>query len=895
MISVYFFEDPANWIIPWIIQAVTYFFLLKKMQLNRWTCIIPFLAERQFSKLLFRRLRSFYRPFVIAAVFALAGWYLDPSVGMGKAFMWVAFVIYGIFLIRLYWRMGLAMGKGLIFRILMILFPPLFLLILGLGRSQYRPLPLKPLPQYSRAGSILRKVALVVISAAEICVLVLGVGFLTIRTTPPAILVNEQLNEIYEMTKDVTGTGNVVSREDAMGAAAASIPDMKISRDHFFPSHANDKNVVVMTYIVGSNLEDKGGMATANIRQMMDATEQGDALTFVVEAGGSNRWFTKGIENRSVGRYTVAGGKVDKVEALPSDTCMSEGKNLQDFISWTKENYPADRYMLVLWDHGGGVAYGYGEDDLNKKPVADDEQTTMNTSEVVDAIAKAGVTFDVIGFDACLMQDIEIAYALEPYADYYLASEETEGGYGWFYTSGFGKLAADPTISSEEFGHEMIACYDPYNTIIKDDDGKPDTGATLSFVDLTLAAPAYEIMTGLLRQTGDVVKDDPVNFAAVATAANSAYAFYDDVQIDLIDFLKVLDKADYEDAIGTHQDKTALYRALQACVLYRNGDSARGINGMAVALPYKNMMHYDATSKQLKAMSAKAEKKTFDEIFSIMAAQQKKDHDKKAKEKKGHQDLFSIIEEMGYVDYTQEDWYIKGFEDYDQTKALVDIPLVETEDGYKVELPEKAWRIVNDCKTMVYQMTPGEANGAVMRYLGCDYIGVDGPDGHPMVTMDDNWIYIDGALVCYEAQSVRETEDGDIFTGDVRACLNGEEDIVLHIEWDPVTEESDAPMTGQITGYDMETIWDTLLDTKSTKNLEAGDSIQFIFDYYDAEGNLVTTKPDGKKIRVTKQSRIKVTDEPLEECDISFGGVLADIYQRVMTTELIETHVGGAQ
>ena len=102
MIAVYFFEDPANWIIPWIIQAVTYFFLLKKMQLNRWTCIIPFLAERQFSKLLFRRLRSFYRPFVIAAVFALAGWYLDPSVGMGKAFMWVAFVIYGIFLIRLY-------------------------------------------------------------------------------------------------------------------------------------------------------------------------------------------------------------------------------------------------------------------------------------------------------------------------------------------------------------------------------------------------------------------------------------------------------------------------------------------------------------------------------------------------------------------------------------------------------------------------------------------------------------------------------------------------------------------------------------------------------------------------------------------------------------------------
>ena len=118
MVSIYFLKGAIYWIIPYILQVIGYNFLLKKMGLVRWTCIIPFLAERQFRKLLFRRLRSFYRPFVIAAVFALAGWYLDPSVGMGKAFMWVAFVIYGIFLIRLYWRMGLAMGKGLIFRIL---------------------------------------------------------------------------------------------------------------------------------------------------------------------------------------------------------------------------------------------------------------------------------------------------------------------------------------------------------------------------------------------------------------------------------------------------------------------------------------------------------------------------------------------------------------------------------------------------------------------------------------------------------------------------------------------------------------------------------------------------------------------------------------------------------
>ena len=54
------------------------------------------------------------------------------------------------------------------------------------------------------------------------------------------------------------------------------------------------------------------------------------------------------------------------------------------------------------------------------------------------------------------------------------------------------------------------------------------------------------------------------------------------------------------------------------------------------------------------------------------------------------------------------------------------------------------------------------------------------------------------------------------------------------------------------------------------------------------EGNLVKTKPAGGKIRVSKQSRLEVTDKPLGPCEIQFGGVLTDVYQRVMTTEQVE-------
>ena len=891
MIAIYFFKEPLYWILPWLIQTIAYFFLLRKLHLKKWTAIIPFLADRQFTKVLFRRLRTFYRPFVITVILALAALYLDPTVGMGRIFMMVAYVIYGIFLIRLYWRLAKSLGKGKLFRILTLLFPALFLLILGLGRSQYHPLDLKPLKEHSRGGRIIRKTCLVVVSAVEILAIVCGVGFLTIQDTPPAPLVGMILEETYDKTKDVTGTGDVVTREDAMKNAAASIADMKTSREHFFPTHKNNQNVVVMAYVIGSNLEDRSGLASANISQMIDATKQGDGLTFVMEAGGSGRWFTKGIADDSVGRYMIQNGKVSKVKKLPSNTCMSEPENLTDFIVWAKKNYPADRYMLVLWDHGGGVAFGYGQDYLNKRKVKDGEMNTIQTSEVVSAIKQADVKFDIIGFDACLMQDLEIAAALEPYADYYLASEETEGGYGWFYTSAFGKLAENPGIASKKFGREMIACYDPYNTIIKDEDGAPDTEATLSFVDLTLAAPAYDKLSAVLTSASDAIRNDPSSYADFAGAASSAYAFYDNMQIDLIGFLKILDKMDYDEAICTHKEKMDLIRSIQASVLYRNGDSAKGINGMSIAFPYKAIEYYGDTSKQLKKLSMKSEKKTFDEIFSIIAAQQKKDMKKKKKESEDDPSLSAMWEMLQYTDYTKESWYIKGFEDYDQTKAFVDIPLKETADGYEIELPNKAWKIIADCQTMVYQKTEGEANGAAMRYLGSDHIGSDDANGHPLIGMDGDWVHIDGKLVCYEAQPVRVTDDGDVFTGTVKARLNDKKDIQLKIEWDPVADEADAPVQGHVIGYDSDSVWDSLVGTKDTKILKAGDTIEFLFDYYDKEGNLVKEKQSGGKVRVTKQNRLTVSDEPIGDCDIYLGGVLTDVYQRVMTTEQIEMHV----
>ena len=881
MWTVYLLNDPKYWLIPWALQAIPYFFILKKMGLRQWTALVPFVAEHEMSTVLFRKMRTFWRPFCIAAVLLSAAYYLGPGQGTGQVFMIVAQVVYWVFLMRLFYRLSKSFGHGVPYAILTALFPTLFLLILGLGKSQYHPLQFKKEKNYGKFLNGLRKITVFAISAVELASLIFVVGLITVREYPPRPLADMILRDVYNESKDIVSDGNCVTREETMGDAAASLAQMPVSREKFFPDHSGDKSVVVMEYIIGADLEDRTGCASANIRMMQDATKKGDALTFVLEAGGSKRWFTPGITENGYGRYIVRNGEVEMEKNLNLET-MENPAELTDFIKWTKENYPADRYMLVLWDHGGGVPYGYGIDELAHRTDAG-ERTGFSVSEIADAVKNSGVKFDIVGFDACLMQEIEIANAFEPFADYYLASEETEGGYGWYYTSAFGKLAENPGISSEEFGKDIVAAYDQFNRAIND--GKAQITTTLSFVDLTRVRPAYEKVTGIFEKANAAIKADAADFAELGLAAMNSYTFVDDMQLDLVDFIDKLDDTDVDDSICSRQEKEDAMNALKACVIYRNRDSAEGVNGMALALPYKQIAHYPDTNTELKNLKLDTQTDLFDDIFSIIAVQKKAEHEEKLEKMKGNS-FGTFLEDLAYKDYTTEDWYNKGFEDYEPTTDLIDIPLKDTGNGWQVQLPEKTWGIVADCRTAVYMKTE---DGRLM-FLGYDHIGDNDADGHPMVDVDDLWININGHLVYYDAKVPIETEKGTVFSGDTRARLNGEDEIILHIEWDPVKADEDA-VTGHITGYDFAED-DLSFMSKGTQTLKPGDSLEFLFDFYDEEGKLIGTEAYGSKLRVIKPENLKAEDGPLPDCDIEFFGILTDVYQRELMTEVLEGHVG---
>ena len=853
MLLFFFLNNKYLWIIAWALQSIGYYFVLIKAGDNPAYAIVPFIAEWRLSKYVYCRKLNFNRSIIITLIFVLAGLYMNPLRGMGRLLVYVGAIVYFFFLMRLYRRLRKALGKTRWLYIIMVLFPPLYLYLLGKGENLFVGPTFKVKKPLGRILRALNYAIVVLLCMAEIVAVTLGVAYITVRNQQPRFLANYLLQEVESKTKDIVSDGNAVSREEALGTNVSIIENAEHSRDYFYPDHSKDKNVVVMEYIIGSNLENAGGLATANIRQMLDASSKGNKLTFVLQAGGSFRWFTNEIEENSNGRYIIENGKLSRVEELDSKLCMSEPQSLEDFIVWAKKNYPADRYILILWDHGGGFSLGYGEDSLNKRQ----GNRTMLVNEMISALENADIKFDIIGFDACLMQTLETALAFEPYADYFIASEESEGGYGWFYTSSFAKLAKDPTTSSLDFAEELISTYDMYNTAIHD--GRIDTSATLSVVDLTMIRPIYDDLKQLFTISNEAILENPEYYADISISASKAYGFSNYEQIDLVHYLKILDDLDYENTICKDNACLIAVDSIMAAIPYRNRNSADGVNGIALTFPVESIWSYNNTYIQLNEFAMDDQKIFYNNFFSIMAAQKKE------------------------KSLTEEEWYVKGFEEYDTTNLFIDIPLIETENGYRADLPEKVEKIIADTQVAVYQK-----DGNRLRYLGRDYAA--DAYGNQTIFMDDAWSHINNNLICYEAEQTKQTDYGAIYTGTTRALLNGKDDIIIHIEWEPVNTRSFDSYKATITGYTFINEFKAFM-SKGLNQFQSGDRLDFYFDYYDMQGNFLKKETYGGTLLITNPDYLVISTKKLRNCDIVFQGVLTDVYQREFLTEQIEYHI----
>ena len=391
----------------------------------------------------------------------------------------------------------------------------------------------------------------------------------------------------------------------------------------------------VMLYMCGSNLESESAMATYNLMQILNARfSSDDDVKLLVMTGGSYEWFMDSEYLRdpdglglAVSEYTdeytisyeynqlwEARGADDPDHpstltlldadgvtgapgtAVPSEEeLMTDPEVLKTFINYGVAYYPAEKYDLILWDHGGGPTGGFGLDEH-------DYWSYMTFADIIDALSDNMVVdadgngeldgrFDFIDFDACLMSSVELCFALADYTDYYIASPETEPGYGQYYTDWLDKLGEDPGYDTFELGKIFVDSFMDFYTA---GEGAGDYG-TLSVIDLQkLTAPE----TGFVS---DLSAIQAVLYAQAHTKnASGDYLFYDELAsvrdsiqyhdgnlIDLGNFvsllsLNVLEAPDDIDPYWTNDYTQIACRILQT--LSQSGDNdiiyARGTDTM---------------------------------------------------------------------------------------------------------------------------------------------------------------------------------------------------------------------------------------------------------------------------------------------------------------------------
>jgi hypothetical protein len=205
------------------------------------------------------------------------------------------------------------------------------------------------------------------------------------------------------------------------------------------------------------------------------------------------------VIEEEVSHYDAETGVLDcDCDLFPEDACpgeidMGDGNKLTWAVVTAFTYAPADHYMLVLWDHGGGWR-GVCYDDSTILPCGwVSRLTTPETAASLEAAQtelRGGVDKEykltILGYDACLNAMVEVAYQNRDVAEYMFASINLVPGPGMGY-EGFLRVMTEDSPTVEEVGIAVVDSYVEFyeNLVSESGQGLEYCGdVTLSFIRL---------------------------------------------------------------------------------------------------------------------------------------------------------------------------------------------------------------------------------------------------------------------------------------------------------------------------------------------------------------------------------------------------------------------------
>lgn len=358
----------------------------------------------------------------------------------------------------------------------------------------------------------------------------------------------------------------------------------------------------IMIYLNGSDLEsgydeytgEIYAKATEDITEMMSGLESSN-INLILETGGTLDWKMAGIRSDINQRFKVEDGKLIHLEDLEMKN-MTAPETLIDFANYGIEEYPSEKYALLMWNHGGGSLYGFGVDEhfygdsltLDELEFALDSITTTND-----------MVFEVIGFDACLMATLETADVCAPYGNYLIASEETEPDYGWDYDRIFKTLADGDAYDGDSFGELVVSGFIDYSV-----EANQEEMLTLSVIDLSRVNKVVLSMNELITKIAENSDESDEGLNSVsriipqikAFGGNTEYTGYTD-HYDLENFAKKLTEYYPREA-------NKLIAAIDSAVIYKaSGYLATDAGGLSFYLPFYDLYYEDQIDEMYSSVS----------------------------------------------------------------------------------------------------------------------------------------------------------------------------------------------------------------------------------------------------------------------------------------------------
>ena len=318
---------------------------------------------------------------------------------------------------------------------------------------------------------------------------------------------------------------------------------------------------------------------------------------------------------------------------------MADPKALVDFATWAMKTYPAEKYVLILSDHGMGWPGGWTDPNSSgthavNAPLVSQMGNVLYLNELDQALgqirSQTGLDkFEMIGLDACLMSQLEVYTVLAPHARYAVASEETEPALGWAYTSFLQALNANPAMTGGDLAKLVVKSYIEQDQRIVDDQARAEFTGRGSYLsesgapsaqavaremaqDITLTALDLNAMPQLLKSVNALSlalqRIDPRVIAKARSYTQSFTSIFGSKvppsYIDLGHFIQLIKRATNDSGVAAASDQvTAALR--NAVIAEKHGPEKPGATGVSVYFPVSQLYKNPSAGPQSYTVIAK--------------------------------------------------------------------------------------------------------------------------------------------------------------------------------------------------------------------------------------------------------------------------------------------------